>query len=769
MTTTADREVAVQPAYRVLGTRPVRHDGLDKVTGRARYGADVFLPGMLHGKILRGPHAHARILSIDTSKAAALPGVRAIVTGADMPITQDRPIDLGETVGNPVMLAQNALAHKKVLYKGHAVAAVAAISKAIAEAALDLIEVEYELLPALMNAREAMAEDAPLLHEQMTTRSLAERFSRGTDSGVQSNIASHLQFKHGNLDEGFSRAEVIVEREFTTSTVHQGYIEPHASTAHWAADGRLTIWTSTQGHFGIRGQTATILGIPESTVKVIPMEIGGGFGGKTITYLDAVASLLSRRAGAPVKIVMSRTEVFEASGPTSATFSRVKVGADREGRITAAQVELIYEAGAFPGSPVGAAANTGLAPYRIENIQVDGYDVVCNKPKVAAYRAPGSPQAAFAIESVMDELAQKLELDPLEFRLRNAPQEGDRQPSGVPFPRIGCREVIETMMNHPHYSAPLAGPNRGRGVALGYWGNAGNQSSATINVNADGTISLITGSVDIGGSRPAIAMQAAEVLGLRAEDVVPSVGDTDSVGWTGVTGGSRTTFSTGIAAITAAREIQRQMTARAGMLLECPAEEITFEAGVFRSSADPERSLTFKEVASKLLRTGGPITASATSNPRQVGPAFAGVIADVEVDPDTGKVTLLRFTIVQDVGKAAHPSYVEGQLQGGAVQGIGWGLNEEYVFNAAGTMLNSSFLDYRMPTSLDLPMIETVLVEVPNPAHPFGVRGVGEVSIVPPPAALANAVTAATGVRPDHLPLSPRTILESLGTLEPAV
>ena len=752
----------------VIGTRPIRHDGLDKVTGRARYGADIALPGMLHGAILRSPHAHARIVRIDASEALALPGVRAVVTGADLPIVHDRPIDLGETMGNPRILAENALAVTKALYVGHAVAAVAATSKQAAEDALARIAVEYEVLPPVLNALDAMEDGAPLLHEQMTTRSLAERFSRGTDTGRSSNVASHLRFERGDIAVGFEQADVIVEREFKTSTVHQGYIEPHASTAHWAADGRLTIWTSSQGHFGIRGQTAAILGVPESTIKVVPMEIGGGFGGKTVTYLDPVAALLSRKAGAPVKLVMSRAEVFEASGPTSAAFMRAKIGADRDGRITAAQLHLVYEAGAFPGSPVGAAANTALAPYAVENLLVDGYDVVCNKPKVAAYRAPGSPQGAFAVESVIDELAEKLGVDPLDFRLRNAPRAGDRQPSGVPFPSIGCAEVIAAMQAHPHYRAPLGGPNRGRGVALGYWGNAGNQSSATINVNADGTISLITGSVDIGGSRPALAIQAAEVLGLRAEDVIPSVGDTDSVGWTGVTGGSRTAFSTGIAVVAAAEDVTRQMIARAALLWECEPADVSFEGGVFRSRKDPSLTLTFKDVAAKLLRTGGPVTASATSNPRQVGPAFAGVIADVEVDRETGKVSVLRFTIVQDVGRAAHPSYVEGQLQGGAVQGIGWALNEEYVFNGAGAMTNASFLDYRMPTALDLPMIDTVLVEVPNPGHPFGVRGVGEVSIVPPPAALANAIHAAVGVRPTGLPMSPRAILEILGTVESA-
>jgi xanthine dehydrogenase molybdenum-binding subunit len=762
--TIADRTQEMLGTFKVVGTRPIRHDGLDKVTGRAKYGADITLPGMLYGAVLRSPHAHARIRSIDTSKAEALPGVKAVVTSRDFPIVEEQMIDFGETLGNNRLLAENLLAHTKVLYHGHAVAAVAATSLHIAVEAVRLIDVEYEVLPPALTVREAMKEDAPLLHEQLTTRSIAERFTRGTDTGVRSNIASHIQFKRGDLEQGFAQADVIVEREFTTSTVHQGYIEPHVSTAHWLSDGRLTVWTSSQGAFGIRAQTASILGLPESTVKVIPMEIGGGFGAKLSTWLDPVAALLSKKSGRPVKIAMSRQEVFEASGPASATFMQAKIGADRSGRITAAELYLAYEAGAFPGSPVGAGASTGLAPYKIDNLLVDGYDVVCNKPKVAAYRAPGSPQAAYAVESVIDELAQKLGMDPVELRLKNAVSPGDRQPNDVPFGSVGCIEVEEALRDHPHYSAPLGGPNRGRGVAMGFWFNAGNQSSATINVNADGTISLITGSVDIGGTRVAVAMQAAEVLGLPAEAVVPTVGDTDAVGWTGQTGGSRTAFSTGLAAIAAAEDVKRQMIARAALLWEGTPEDVTFEGGQFISRKNPELRMSFRELAGRLLRTGGPVTASAVSNPRQVGAAFGGHIADVEVDPETGKVSVLRYTVVQDAGRAAHPSYVEGQMQGGAVQGIGWALNEEYVFSPDGTMLNASYLDYRMPTALDLPMIDTVIVEVPNPGHPYGLRGVGEVPLVPPLAAVANAVSRAIGVRMTSLPMSPRTILEALET-----
>jgi CO/xanthine dehydrogenase Mo-binding subunit len=763
VTITADRESKSPGPFKVVGTRPIRHDGLDKVTGRAKYAADVQMAGMLHGKILRSPHAHARIRSIDTSRAEAVPGVRAVVTSKDFPIVEDRVLDFTETQGNVRMLAENILAGGKVLYKGHAVAAVAATDAHIAEEALDLIHIDYEVLPALFTVHDAMREDAPLLHENLTTMFRADRFGRGEDTGVSSNIAGHIQFKRGDLDQGFKEADVVVEREYTTQSVHQGYIEPHASTAYWSRDGHLTIWTSTQGAFGIRASTAAIAGISESMVKVIPMEIGGGFGGKLGTYLDPVSAILSKKTGHPVKIVMTRKEVFEGTGPTSGTHMRCKIGADKSGKITAAQLYLAYEAGAFPGSPVGGGTMSGFGPYKIDNLLVDGYDVVVNKQKTAAYRAPGQPQAAFAVEPVIDELAEKLGMDPLDFRLKNAVHEGDRAPNGLPHLRFGCQEVEEAMKAHPHYNAPLEGPNRGRGVAVGYRLNGGGSgSSATINVNANGTINLITGSVDIGGTRTAVAMQAAEVLGIPAEDVNPTVADTDAVGWTGGTAGSRTAFDTGRAAISTAEEVIRQMSARAALLWEVQADDVAFRDGIFICTKNTEDRFTFKELTSKLMDTGGPVTCSASDKQGGVGAQLAGHIVDVEVDPETGKVEILRYTTFLDAGKAVHPSYVEGQMQGGALQGIGWALNEEYFFTEDGTMANSSFLDYRMPTSLDLPMIDTVIIEVPNSRHPFGLRGVGETVLVPPMAAMANAIYHATGVRMDRLPMSPGAILEGL-------
>ncbi len=762
MTTTRDRQSASSSKYKVIGTSPIRHDGVDKVTGAAKYGADTQLTGMLHGRVLRSAHAHARIRSIDTSKAEALPGVFAVCTSKDFPIIEDQVIDLSEAQGTARLMAEHVLASEKALYKGHALAAVAAVNAHVAEEAINLINVDYEVLPTVLTLHDALKDDAPILHENLTTMFRVERFVRGEDTGVKGNVAAHIQHKLGDIEKGFAEADVIVEREFDTETVHQGYIEPHASTAVWSQDGRLTIWTCTQGAFAIRSSCAAILDLPESAVKVVPTEIGGGFGAKITTYLEPVAAVLSKKSGRPVKIVMTRKEVFEGTGPTSATHIRCKIGATKSGKITAAQLYMAYEAGAFPGSPVGGGTMAATGPYNIENLLVDGYDIVCNKQKVQAYRAPGQPQGAFAVEPVIDELAEKLGIDPMDFRLMNAVKEGDRAPTGVPHNVFGCREMEEEMKAHPHYTAPLSGPNQGRGVAVGYRWQGGQASAATINVNSDGTINLITGSVDIGGSRTAVAMQAAEILGLRAEDVAPTVVDTDAIGWTGVTGGSRTAFDTGLAAIAAAEAVIKEMSGRAALIWEAQVEDVEFVDGTFIFKKNPEDKLTFKELASRQLRTGGPISCSVGTTSTGIGPIIAGNIIDVEVDPETGKVDILRCTAFIDAGTAVHKDYVEGQMQGGTVQGIGWALNEEYFYNPDGTMANSSFLDYRMPTILDIPMVDTVITEVPNPRHPFGLRGVGEAPIIPPLAALSNAIYRAVGVRMTKLPMTPGAILDAL-------
>src|SRR5215469_15524128 len=739
--------------FKVIGTRPVRHDGVDKVTGRAKYGADYAFPDMLHGKILRSPHAHAIIKSIKTERALALPGVKAVLTGDEIPELPDKAEPIGEVPTNLRHTANNCLARGKVLYNGHAVAAVAATSPHIAEEATNLIEVEYEVLAPVLDVYQAMAPNAPILHPERRSKESPDK---------PSNITSHVQFKGGDLDSGFKQADFVIERSFETKMVHQGYIEPHNALGIYNADGHGTVYTSTQSPFEARQLTALIAGMPEGELKVVPAEIGGGFGGKLVIYMEPLALLLSRKTGHPVKFVMSRAEVLRATGPTSGSSIKVKIGATKDGKLAAAEVWLAYEAGAYPGSPVGAGAMTAISCYEVPNFLVDGYDVVVNKPKTAAYRAPGATNVAFAVETVLDELAERCGMDPIDFRIKNGVKQGSARAFGPPYKRIGFVETCQAIKDSPHYKSKLEGPFRGRGVAFGVWFHAGGQSSAVVNVHNDGTASVMTGSVDIGGSRASMAMIAAEVLGLDPAKVRPMVADTDSIGYTAMTGGSRTTHSTGVAVFEAAQDAVRQLKDRAARLWQIKPEDVDFVDGKLVSRNNGVPPMTIKELAAKFGRTGGPVSGQAGVSARGGVGTFAGCCVDVEVDPETGKVQILRATVAQDAGRAIHPSYVEGQMQGGTVQGIGWALNEEYVYDEKGNLKNAGFLDYRMPTCLDLPLIETRIVEVPGPDNPLGIRGVGEVSIVPPPAAVANAVYRAIGVRINGLPMSPPNVLKAI-------
>ncbi|MCC5873675.1 MAG: xanthine dehydrogenase family protein molybdopterin-binding subunit [Gammaproteobacteria bacterium] len=745
-------------AFRQIGTRPIRPDGLDKVTGRANFGADFSLPGMLHGRFLRSPHAHARIRSIDITAALAVPGVKAIVTGKDFPDVAPGDIEGGEGGGDYHDMAVNVMARDKVLYHGHAVAAVAATSTRAAEEAVRLIEVEYEPLPVLLDIDSAMAPDAPLLHDHLYTEGLPEKPAR------PSNVAQVMESTRGDIEAGFAEADVIIERTYLTPTVHQGYIEPHACLARWGQDEQSTVWCSTQGSFDVRSMTARVLDMSISRLKVIPTEIGGGFGGKTTVYLEPVAILLSRKSGRPVKLVMTREEVFRASGPASASKIKLKIGAKKDGRLTAMSAWLAYEAGAFKGSPMVPGVMCVFAPYDVPAFKAVGYDVLVNKPKVAAYRAPGAPQALFATESAMDELARVLNMDPIELRLKNAVRDGSQASYGPKFNAIGMEACLQAAREHPNYKRPL-GPNQGRGVAVGFWFNVGMQSSAEIHINEDGTATVIEGNPDIGGSRASMALMAAEELGIPYQDVRVLVADTEAAGFTNVTGGSRVTFATGMAVIEAARDIISQLKARAAALWNVDVEMVDWVDGkvVARPGVNVEADpLTLADIAGQAAKTGGPLLGRASLNARGAGPSFSVNLCDVEVDPDTGKVDVISYTAIQDAGKAIHPSYVEGQMQGGAVQGIGWALNEEYIFSAEGIMENAGFLDYRIPVASDLPMIDTQIIEIANPGHPYGVRGVGETPIVAPLAAVANAVNAATGLQMTELPMSPPRILAAL-------
>jgi CO/xanthine dehydrogenase Mo-binding subunit len=737
--------------FNSVGTRPLRPDGVDKVTGRARYGADFNMPGQLVARVLRSPHAHARIRAIDTTKAEAVRGVKAIITAADLP-------DLTDGDASLFAILDNCMARTKAMYDGHAVAAVAAIDEQSAKAALKLIEVDYEILPHVVDVDAAILPDAPVLDDTV--------FTQGVDPTPKepSNIAARSEFGHGDVDAGFEQADMLVERSYKTEQTHQGYIEPHACVANCNPDGSAELWVCTQGHFVYRQNCADLLGLNVSKLRVTSSEIGGGFGGKTHVWAEPVALALSRKAGRPVKLVMSREEVFRASGPTSATSIDVKIGAKKDGTITAAEATLRYTSGPYAGTWAEIGAMTSFACYDLKNVKTVGLEVIVNRPKVAAYRAPSAPMAAFAVESAIDELAHKIGMDAVDFRMKNAASEGTRSSYGPVYGPIGIGPTLEAAKTHPHMSAPL-GKNQGRGMACGFWFNFGGQTCTDLNVNADGTVTLAVGTVDVGGSRASLSLIAAEELGIQYDDIKAVIADTATLGYNDMTDGSRGTFSTSMATISAARNAIEVMRQRAALMWDIPLEDVYWEDG-HAHAAGPKHGnrapLSVKEIAAEAGNTGGPIAGHSELVADGAGVSFATHICDIEVDPETGSSRVLRYTVIQDAGKAVHPSYVEGQYQGGAAQGIGWALNEEYIYGDDGRLQNPGFLDYRIPVCSDLPMIDTQILEIPNPNHPYGVRGVGETSIVPPLAAIANAVSNAVGVRMTHIPISPPRILAAL-------
>ncbi|HHL21532.1 MAG TPA: xanthine dehydrogenase family protein molybdopterin-binding subunit [Aliiroseovarius sp.] len=733
--------------FKVVGTRPDRPDGIDKVTGKAQFGADTYAPGMLHAAIVRSPHAHARIVKIDASKALALDGVKAVVTREDFATGLT-----GETWN----VLENVMASDTALYDGHAVAAIAATSALIARDAARLVDVTYDILPHVTDVDEAMKPDAPVIREGAGDGSVPD--------GMHPNVVRYHESGHGDVNAGFAEADLVMEKHFTTAATHQGYIEPHACLGHMGGDGRGELWCSTQGHWNVQKLCAALLGIETSALRVTASEIGGGFGGKTTIFIEPVALALSRKTGRPVKLVMSRDEVFRASGPTASASMDIKIGMKKDGTMTAAQGTFRLQGGAFPGAPMEFTAMCAFACYNLKNVRQVGYDVMSNRPKQAAYRAPGSPMAAFAVESVVDELCRELDLDPIDTRLKNAAREGTKASYGPTYPRIGLVETLEAAKAHPHYAAPLA-EGQGRGISCGFWFNYGGETSVTLALSMDGTAQVVVGTPDIGGSRASMAMMAAEELGIPYTDIRVTIADTASLGYNEVSHGSRVTYASGLAVIESSRDAVRKLCARAADKWGIDADAVEWRDGAAYPSgpnAGDFEPLSIGDICAEMSATGGPIVGHFEATPEGAGVSFATHIVDSEVDPETGKTTITRYTVVQDAGKAIHPTYVEGQYQGGAAQGIGWALNEEYIYGADGRLQNAGFLDYRIPVASDLPMIDTVIVEVPNPGHPFGVRGVGETSICPPLAAIANSVSAAAGVRLHDLPMSPPAIRAAL-------
>jgi len=733
---------------KVVGTNPVKHDGLDKVLGRAKFGADAYLPGMLYGKILRSPHAHAIIKSIDTSKAEALPGVKAVITSADFP-----EIPQGTGWGD---MSRTTIAREKALFDGHPVAAVAATSEQAAKRACKLIEVEYEVLPHVIDVEEAMAEGAPILHDYMRTK--------GDENApdVPTNVCEKMVSKLGDVAVGFEAADCVVEHEFDSKPMHQGYIEPQGCIADYSEDGLVEVWTCTQAPFVYRDRLSAVLKIDAAKINVQQSELGGGFGGKTGFYAEPLAIILSKKASAPVKMTLTRAEVFRGTGPVSGTKSRIKMGCTKDGKITAAEADLYFQTGPYTGSMYFNAPNAMFTRYELENVYIEAYEVVSNRPKVNSFRAPCVPQIVFGVEGIIDEMAKKIGMDPIDFRLKNAAKEGHTTIYGDTWGPVGFIETLEAAKETDHYKTPVK-DGEGRGISCGFWFNRGGETSSTMTLAPDGTVTIATGTADVAGSRISIAMMAAEELGISVDKVRVRMADTNSLGFNRVTAGSRTTFSVGMVVVDNARKCITELCRRAANIWGVAEEEVVYEDGQVKpasSNVGDFEPMSVGEITSKTTMTNGAIVSSSSMNVTGAGPGFGVNIVDVKVDEGTGRVDVLRWTVVQDAGKAIHPVQVEGQLQGAAIQGMGWALNEEYIYTDEGKLDNPGFLDYRMPVASDAPMVDCKIVEIPNPKHPFGLRGVGEVPVVPTMAAVGNAITDAIGIRPTSLPMSPPKLLK---------
>jgi CO/xanthine dehydrogenase Mo-binding subunit len=736
-----------------VGKSPSRVDAVDKVTGRTLYSADIILPNMLYGRMLRSPYAHARIKRIETARARAKEGVMAVITSVDVPGLQGS----GE-VPDPEL---PCMVKEKAVFAGQPLAAAAAINPNIVEEALDLIEVEYEELPPIMDVLEAMRPDAPIIHPSLRAQNLAGK------EDEPSNIFWYMKYLQGDMETGFREADVVLENTFRTQTVHQGHLEPRAAVADVTSDGKITVWTDNQSIFKVREIIAEYLRLPLSRIKVMPIEVGGGFGGKLHQQLSPIAALLALKTGRPVRMVMTRAEVFKATRPSPATTITIKMGATKDGYLTAADVRMIYDFGASTGMPGLDAIHFGfnlLNPYRIPNFKIEGYDVVTNKAPSGPYRAPGAAQAAFAVESQMDLLARELGMDPLEFRLKNAIVKGDLTIHGSPYGEIGFKETLEKMALSLAGREKPEGENRGRGVACGLWSTVSMGSAAHINVNTDGSIVLVIGATDISGTRTAFAQIVAEEFGVPLEEVTVVLGDTETAPFASISVGSMTTRSTGKAVYRACQDVKEQLCRKAALRMKVETEDVEFVCGRAQLKNSPERSITLAELAREnfALPSAGPITGSGCSEPLgKLTPVFAVEAADVEVDKETGKVRVLSYAVAQDTGLAINPAIVEGQIQGAVAQGIGWALTEGYIYEG-GVMRNPTFLDYRMPTAADVPFIETMIVEVASDVTPYGIRGVGEPPMVPTLATIANAIHSAAGVRLKELPMTPEAVLSAI-------
>ncbi len=750
-----------------IGRSVRRLDGGEKVTGLTRFAGDVQLPRMVHARLVLSPHAHARITRIDGRAAAARAGVLGVFAAAD----------LGLVNVDPTARSKSPLALDHALFVGHPVAAVVAETAAIAEDAAALVEVDYEPLPAALEALAAMRQDAPRVRAAAAAGGEAELAMHGAATGgerlretVGPNVVSTQRFHRGDVARGFAEADVVVERRFETPMVHQGYLEPRAVVADVDPLGALTVWTATQALFFTRSEVSEVLGLPEHQVKVVATPLGGGFGAKFV-LLEPLAAALALRLRRPVSVVMTRTEEFLSTTPAPPAVIELKVGARRDGTLTALEGRAVFDAGAYAGAPLGIALLLMGSYYQVPNIELRGYEVLTHKPGNGAYRAPGAVQGTFAIESVMDELARATGLDPIDLRLLNASRPGDPMVTGQPWPKMGLVECLERLREERGRRAtrrrrPRTGRyRRGSGVAVGGWMGGVEPANAACRLDRDGTVSILVGTVDMSGTNTAFAQIAAEAFGIPFEDVRVINGDSDTAPYAGASGGSKITYTVGLAVERAAREARRQLLAIAADRLEASMEDLEIVDRAVRVRGVPARAVALGDLAKASMQFGAkyePVYGRGGSATVARSPAFAAHWSEVEVDTETGAVRVTGHLAVQDVGRAINPAAVEGQIQGGVVQGIGWALLERMPYDEAGQLLAATLMDYALPQSDQVPSVESVLLEVHSDHGPFGAKGVGEPPIVGVPAAIANAVAAATGHRFTSLPITAHEVVAAL-------
>ena len=742
-----------------VGQRHRLVEGRRKIMGQMRYTPDIHLPGLLHARLVLSPYAHARVRSIDTTAAGEIPGVVAVLTARDLP-------DIVPSGRHRLLLARD-----RVIFAGQPVALVLADSEAVAEDAAERVTVDYEPLPAAVAMDEALAPDAPLVWPDGLPGASDEAAAHGADVGGEeekpraSNVAQTVHFTRGDVQRGLEEADVVLEYTFTTPWVHQSYLEPHATVVQPdLATGGATVWTSTQAPFYIREEVASALGVDESDVKVVIMPVGGGFGGKFILYEPLVA-LAARAVGRPVRLVLSRLEEMMAGNPAPGARFEVRLGAKRDGTLTALDADITFDGGCYPSSPLGIAGVLLGSYYRFPNLDIRGKEVLTFKASSGAYRAPGAPQATFVIESLMDELARRLDMDPIELRLKNASRPGDPMVHGRVWPSMGLVQVLEHLREHPAWRARAEARARGRGIgiAVGGWPGGTEPAAAACTLHRDGTLHVHVGSPDLTGTATTFALLAADAFGIEPEKVRVIVGDTDTVPYAGAVGGSKTTYTLGPAVIQAAREAREQVLAIAAEELEAAVEDLEIVDGEVRVRGVPGKGIALAEIARQTMRFGGkypPILGHGRHAVTAQAPGFCAQLAEVSVDEDTGQVRVHRLVIVQDVGKAINPLAIEGQMIGGAVQGLGWALFERMVYDSSGQLVTATWADYHLPTAADVPEeVDTVIVEVPSEHGPLGARGVGEPPVVPTAAALANAVRDATGKRITDLPIRPESLV----------